>query len=153
MKHLKKYKLFLESTDLDFDFLAAIGKMKLAILKVVKLHEEHCYKQDKLSTNERFKISLNDLIDSNINGEQTFTEDYLSVINLFEKEVYGDTKLKLVEESLFAHLDDLICTFKGVLSHKDSEDSERLEEDSEHILNNMDSTWVHTSEESETNEN
>lgn len=153
MKHLKKYKLFLESEELNFDFLAAIGKMKLAILKVVKLHEEYCYKQDRLSTNERFKISLNDLIDSAINGEQTFTEDYLSIVNLFEKEIYGDTKLKLVEESLFTHLDDLICTLKGVLSHKDSEDSERLEEDSEHILNNMDSSWVYTSEESETDEN
>lgn len=153
MKHLKKYKLFLESEELNFDFLAAIGKMKLAILKVVKLHEEYCYGQDKLSTNERFKISLNDLIDSAINGEQTFTEDYLSIVNLFEKEIYGDTKLKLVEESLFTHLDDLICTLKGVLSHKDSEDSERLEEDSEHILNNMDSTCVYTSEESETDEN
>ena len=145
MKHLKKYKLFLESTDLDFDFLAAIGKMKSAILKIVLLHEKHCYGEENLSNYERFKVSLNDLIDSSIKGEQTFTEDYLSIINLFEKEVYGDTKLKLVEESLFAHLDDLICTFKGVLTHKDSEDSGRLEEDSDHILDNMDSSWVYSS--------
>lgn len=145
MKHLKKYKLFLESTDLDFDFLAAIGKMKSAILKIVLLHEKHCYGEEKLSNYERFKVSLNDLIDSAIKGEQTFTEDYLSIINLFEKEVYGDTKLKSVEKSLFGHMDDLICTFNNVIEYKDSEDSERLEEDSYHILDKMDSSWVYSS--------
>ena len=32
---------------------------------------------------------VNDLIDDAVKGEFTITEDYLSVINLFEKEVYN----------------------------------------------------------------
>ena len=84
---IKNYKLFLESNEFDFEFLANIGKMKEAILKIVKLHEQKCYGDTKLSSYERFKVSLNDLIDDAVKGEFTITEDYLSVINLFEKEV------------------------------------------------------------------
>ena len=40
---IKNYKLFLESSEFDFEFLANIGKMKEAILKIVKLHEQKFY--------------------------------------------------------------------------------------------------------------
>ena len=147
---IKNYKLFLESSEFDFEFLANIGKMKEAILKIVKLHEQKCYNDTKLSSYERFKVSLNDLIDDAVKGEFTITEDYLSVINLFEKEVYSKSLFSSYEESMFSHLDDLISCFNNLLRNKerDEEDIMRLGEDSEHILNNMDETWIHDSEES-----
>jgi hypothetical protein len=147
---IKNYKLFLESNDFDFDFLANIGKMKQAILKIVQLHEKKCYDDNKLSSYERFKASLNDLIDSAVKGEYTITEEYLSVINLFEKEVYGKDLLSSYEESIFSHLDDLISCFNSLLDNeeRDEEDIMRLGKDADHILNKMDETWIYTSDES-----
>lgn len=151
MKKIKNYKLFLELNEFHFDFLANIGKMKEAILKIVKLHEQKCYGDTKLWSYERFKTSLNDLIDGAIGGEFTITEDYLSVINLFEKEVYSKSLFSSYEESMFSHLDDLISCFNSLLRNKErnEEDIMRLGEDAEHILKNMDETWIHGSEESD----
>ena len=145
---IKNYKLFLESNDFDFDFLANIGKMKQAILKIVQLHEQKCYGDTKLSSYERFKASLNDLIDSAIKGEYTITENYLSVITLFEKEVYGKDLLSSYEESIFSHLDDLISCFNSLLDNeeRDEEDIMRLGKDADHILNKMDDTWIYENE-------
>ena len=145
---IKNYKLFLESSDFDFDFLANIGKMKQAILKIVKLHEEKCYNDTKLSSYDRFKNSLNDLIDGAIKGEFTITEDYLSIINLFEKEVYSKDLLSSYEESIFSHLDDLISCFNSLLDNKerDEEDIMRLGKDADHILNKMDESWIYENE-------
>jgi len=148
---IKNYKLFLESNEFDFEFLANIGKMKEAILKIVQLHEQKCYGDNKLSSYERFKISLNDLIDSAVKGEFTITEDYLSVINLFEKEVYGRSLLNSYEESMFSHIDDLISCFNSLLDNKerDEEDIMRLGKEADHYLNKMDDTWIYSSEESD----
>ena len=145
---IKNYKLFLESSDFDFDFLANIGKMKQAILKIVKLHEEKCYNDTNLSSYDRFKNSLNDLIDGAIKGEFTITEDYLSIINLFEKEVYSKDLLSSYEESIFSHLDDLISCFNSLLDNKerDEEDIMRLGKDADHILNKMDESWIYENE-------
>ena len=145
---IKNYKLFLESNDFDFDFLANIGKMKQAIIKIVQLHEKKCYGDIKLSSYERFKASLNDLIDSAVKGEFTITEDYLSVINLFEKEVYNKSLFSSYEESIFSHLDDLISCFNSLLDNeeRDEEDIMRLGEDADHILDKMDESWVYENE-------
>ena len=145
---IKNYKLFLESNDFDFDFLANIGKMKQAIIKIVQLHEKKCYDDIKLSSYERFKFSLNDLIDSAVKGESTFTEDYISVINLFEKEVYNKSLFSSYEESIFSHLDDLISCFNSLLRNKkrDKEDIMRLGKDADHILNKMDESWIYENE-------
>ena len=145
---IKNYKLFLESNDFDFDFLANIGKMKQAIIKIVQLHEKKCYDDIKLSSYERFKFSLNDLIDSAVKGESTFTEDYISVINLFEKEVYNKSLFSSYEESIFSHLDDLISCFNGLLDNeeRDEEDIMRLGKDADHILNKMDESWIYENE-------
>ena len=145
---IKNYKLFLESNDFDFDFLANIGKMKQAIIKIVQLHEKKCYGDIKLSSYERFKASLNDLIDSAVKGEYTITEDYLSVINLFEKEVYGKGLFSSYEESIFSHLDDLISCFNSLLDNeeRDEEDIMRLGKDADHILNKMDESWIYENE-------
>jgi hypothetical protein len=147
---IKNYKLFLESNEFDFDFLANIGKMREAIIKIVKLHEQKCYNDTKLSSYERFKVSLNDLIDDAVKGEFTITEDYLSVINLFEKEVYNKSLFSSYEESMFSHLDDLISCFNSLLRNKerDEEDIMTLGEEADHYLNNMDETWIYDSEES-----
>lgn len=145
---IKNYKLFLESNNFDFDFLANIGKMKQAIIKIVQLHEKKCYDDSKLSSYERFKASLNDLIDSAVKGEYTITEDYLSVINLFEKEVYNKSLFSSYEESMFSHLDDLISCFNSLLDNeeRDEEDIMRLGEDADHILDKMDDSWVYENE-------
>ena len=145
---IKNYKLFLESNDFDFDFLANIGKMKQAIIKIVQLHEKKCYGDIKLSSYERFKASLNDLIDSAVKGEFTITEDYLSVINLFEKEVYNKSLFSSYEESMFSHLDDLISCFNSLLDNeeRDEEDIMRLGEDADHILDKMDDSWIYENE-------
>ncbi len=145
---IKNYKLFLESNDFDFDFLANIGKMKQAIIKIVQLHEKKCYDDIKLSSYERFKFSLNDLIDSAVKGESIFTEDYLSVINLFEKEVYNKSLFSSYDESMFSHLDDLISCFNSLLDNeeRDEEDIMRLGKDADHILNKMDESWIYENE-------
>jgi len=145
---IKNYKLFLESNDFDFDFLANIGKMKQAIIKIVQLHEKKCYGDTKLSSYERFKASLNDLIDSAVKGEYTITEEYLSVINLFEKEVYGKDLFYSYEESMFSHLDDLISCFNNLLDNeeRDEEDIMRLGKEANHILDKMDDTWIYENE-------
>jgi hypothetical protein len=145
---IKNYKLFLESNNFDFDFLANIGKMKQAIIKIVQLHEKKCYDDIKLSSYERFKASLNDLIDSAVKGEFTITEDYLSVINLFEKEVYNKSLFSSYEESMFSHLDDLISCFNSLLDNeeRDEEDIMRLGKDADHILNKMDESWIYENE-------
>jgi hypothetical protein len=151
MKKIKNYKLFLELNEFHFDFLANIGKMKEAILKIVKLHEQKCYGDTKLWSYERFKTSLNDLIDGSIKGEQIITEDFLDIIYLFEKEVWGRNLLKQFEQSIFGLLDDIVLCFRNLLDNKerDEEDIMRLGEDAEHILKNMDETWIHSSEESD----
>ena len=150
---IKNYKLFLESSEFDFEFLANIGKMKEAIIKIVKLHEQKCYGDTKLSSYERFKASLNDLIDSAVKGEFTITEDYLSVINLFEKEVYNKSLFSSYEESMFSHLDDLISCFNSLLDNeeRDEEDIMRLGKEADHILDKMDDSWVYENESDNSN--
>jgi hypothetical protein len=122
--------------------------MKQAIIKIVQLHEKKCYDDIKLSSYERFKFSLNDLIDSAVKGESIFTEDYLSVINLFEKEVYNKSLFSSYDESMFSHLDDLISCFNSLLDNeeRDEEDIMRLGKDADHILNKMDESWIYENE-------
>ena len=150
---IKNYKLFLESNEFDFEFLANIGKMKEAILKIVKLHEQKCYNDTKISSYNRFKTSLNDLIDRAIettpdNKEHfyTITEDYLSVIYLFEKEVYKENKLVEFDQSLFSSLDDLVSLFNLTLDEREEDDIMRLGKDADHILDKMDASWVYKNE-------
>ena len=155
---IKNYKLFLESNDFDFDFLANIGKMREAIIKIVKLHEQKCYNDTKLSSYERFKTAINDLIDKAIettpdNKEHfyTITEDYLSVISLFEKEVYRENKLAEFDQSLFSSLDDLVGLFNLTLNEREEDDIMRLGEDADHILDKMDDSWVYENESDNSN--
>ena len=150
---IKNYKLFLESNEFDFDFLANIGKMKQAIIKIVQLHEQKCYGDTKLSSYDRFKTAINDLIDKAIettpdNKEHfyTITEDYLSVISLFEKEVYRENKLVEFDQSLFSSLDDLIGLFNLTLDEREEDDINRLGKDADHILDKMDDSWVYENE-------
>jgi hypothetical protein len=91
---------------------------------------------------------LNDLIDSAVKGESIFTEDYLSVINLFEKEVYNKSLFSSYDESMFSHLDDLISCFNSLLDNeeRDEEDIMRLGKDADHILNKMDESWIYENE-------
>ena len=159
MKVIKLYEAFWNkkkeesNNDFDFDFLANIGKMKQAILKIVKLHEQKCYNDTKISSYDRFKTAINDLIDKAIeatpdNKEHfyTITEDYLSVISLFEKEVYRENKLVEFDQSLFSSLDDLVGLFNLTLDERSEDDINRLGKDADHILNKMDDSWVYENE-------
>ena len=159
MKVIKLYEAFWNkkkeesNNDFDFDFLANIGKMKQAILKIVKLHEQKCYNDTKISSYDRFKTAINDLIDKAIeatpdNKEHfyTITEDYLSVISLFEKEVYRENKLVEFDQSLFSSLDDLVGLFNLTLDEREEDDINRLGKDADHILNKMDDSWVYENE-------
>lgn len=159
MKVIKLYEAFWNkkkeesNNDFDFDFLANIGKMKQAILKIVKLHEQKCYNDTKISSYDRFKTAINDLIDKAIeatpdNKEHfyTITEDYLSVISLFEKEIYRENKLVEFDQSLFSSLDDLVGLFNLTLDERSEDDINRLGKDADHILNKMDDSWVYENE-------
>ena len=159
MKVIKLYEAFWNkkkeesNNDFDFDFLANIGKMKQAILKIVKLHEQKCYNDTKISSYDRFKTAINYLIDKAIEATPdnkkhfyTITEDYLSVISLFEKEIYRENKLVEFDQSLFSSLDDLVGLFNLTLDERSEDDINRLGKDADHILNKMDDSWVYENE-------
>ena len=147
MKNIKSYKLFLES-NFEFDFLANIGKMKSAILKIIEMHEKKCYNDNKISSYNRFQNSINDLIDASIKGENMVAEDYLSIVYLFEKEVYDNNLLKEYENSMFGIIDDLVLRFNNLLETERTEiDIDRFGDDIDHIINNIEDDWIYKNSE------
>lgn len=153
MKKLKTYQSFLEKKgpydeDLEFEFLANVGKMKETVIKVVEMHEKHYYNDTKMSSNSDFKQSINDLIDSSMTKKDIFTEDYLSVIKMFEDRIYGKNLFHLNDEnwdeSMFGILDDLVGPFSDLASNKnrDNDDIRRFGEDVEHI-SKMKDDWIY----------
>jgi len=147
MRSIKTYKSFINESkeDLDFEFLVSVGKMKEAIIKIVELHEKHHYNDTKISSYDKFKQSVSDLIDMAVGGKQVITENYLAMVKMFEKELYGKQLIFTSEESLFSCIDDLILRFNNLLDNenRDEEDIEGFREDSEHFLVNMDDSWIY----------
>lgn len=150
---IKTYKLFLEKRgpydeDLEFEFIANVGKMKTAIVKVVEVHEKHYYNDTKISNNSGFKQSINDLIDLSMNKGDIFTEDYLLVIKMFENRLYGKNLFKLNDkyrdESRFGILDKVISHFNNLVRNKkrDSDDIKRFREDIDHVMSIKDE-WIY----------
>ena len=156
MKKLKTYKLFLEKRgpydeDLEFEFLANVGKMKEAVVKVIELHEKHYYNDTKISSDSGFKQSINDLIDLSMTKRDIFTEDYLLVIKMFEERLYGKQLFKLndsnIDESIFGILDDIVSPFNNLVRNKNksADDIKRFGEDIEHVMSIKDE-WIYQEE-------
>lgn len=150
MKSIKKYVSFLnESSELEFEFLANVGKMKESIIKVVQIHEKHYYKGTKISIDKGFKKSVSDLIDTSMSGKEVFTEDYLSVIKMFENKLYNDDLFQLnkegVDESIYLILSDLLAKFNSVVfsENRGYKDVEKLGNEVEYVLKNIRYSWIY----------
>lgn len=153
MKSIKKYVSFLnESSEVEFEFLANVGKMKESIIKVVQIHENHYYKDNKISTNKDFKKSVSDLIETSMSGKEVFTEDYLLVIKMFESRLYNDDLFQLnkegVDESMYLILSDLLSKFNNVVFNTDRnyKDVKKLGTEVDYILKNIRDSWVYLEE-------
>jgi len=162
MKKLKTYQSFLEKKgpydeDLEFEFLANVGKMKEAVVKVVEMHEKHYYNDTKMSSNSDFKQAISDLIDSSMTKKDIYTEDYLRVIKMFEDRIYTKNLFHLNDEewdeSIFGILDDLVGPFSDLASKKNKNDDDirRFGEDVDHILG-MKDDWIYQQSMDETRE-
>lgn len=150
MSSIKKYVSFLnESSELEFEFLANVGKMKESIIKVVQIHEKHYYKGTKISIDKGFKKSVSDLIDTSMSGKEVFTEDYLSVIKMFENKLYNDDLFQLnkegVDESIYLILSDLLAKFNSVVfsENRGYKDVEKLGNEVEYVLKNIRYSWIY----------
>ena len=142
MKYIKTYEGFwdrfkkssnddeLSSDDLKFELLSLVPLYEKYILKLVEIHENHYYKEKKISTNDDFineikNLSKRILADMNagksidIIRNRVKVEDYLGLIRKYEKELYGKDELGLVgydedsdedwmDESMFGILEDII---------------------------------------------
>jgi len=149
-KNMRYLKVFEDFNDDEFEYLANIGKMQNAILKVVEVHEKHYYNDNKISSDPDFLTSIKELINSSMNGEEIFTSDYLSVISSFEERVYGENLFNLnddrIEESVFGILNDVIIIFldlqKEEVPKYKSDMIRMLGEESERVCDNMNDGWV-----------
>jgi hypothetical protein len=142
MKYIKTYEGFwdrfkkkssndeLSSDDLKFELLSLVPLYEKYILKLVEIHENHYYKEKKISTNDGFineikNLSKRILADMNAGKSKEIirnrvkVEDYLGLIRKYEKELYGKDELGLVgydedsdedwmDESMFGILEDII---------------------------------------------
>ncbi len=150
---MKYLKVFEDFNDDEFEYLANIGKMQNAILKVVEVHEKHYYNGNKISSDPDFLASIKDLIKSSMDGEEIFTSDYLSVISSFEERVYGENLFNLnddrIDESIFDTLNDVIVIFLDLQKEEDpkykSDMIRMLGEESERVYDNMNDGWVRQS--------
>lgn len=157
MKLIKLYEEFWgrksksEGSDLEFDFLAAVGKMQKTILKIVEVHEKHYYSDVKISTNDIFKSELKVLFDETLNGKVHITENYLELIDKWEKELYNDNKMKLISwkegehisESMFDLIDELDGGLRACLREKNERNISFLDRESQDILDRIDDKWVY----------
>lgn len=143
MKYLKIFEDFN-----DFDFLANVGKMEKAILKVVEIHEKHYYNDTKISSDPEFLRSIKDLIDTSVSGEEIFSGDYLSVVSSFEESHYNKDLFLLNApdvqyDSLDGIIQDLVIPLLNVSRKGKSEEYvSQLGVVADEILNKIDDSWV-----------
>lgn len=142
MKYIKTYEGFwdrfkkkssndneLSSDDLKFELLSLVPLYEKYILKLVEIHENHYYKEKKISTNDDFineikNLSKRILADMNAGKSKEIirnrvkVEDYLGLIRKYEKELYGKDELgiagygedsdgEFIDESMFYVLEDI----------------------------------------------
>jgi hypothetical protein len=142
MKYIKTYEGFWDrfkkksnqepepsDEELKFELLSLIPQYEKYILKMVEIHENHYYKDNKISTNEGFindikGLSKRILADMNagkskeVIRNRVMPESYLDLIRKYEKELYGKDELGInsyekdsdedyMDESMFGILEDI----------------------------------------------
>ena len=167
MKYLKSYKLF-ESVadDLKFEFLSSIPKVEQTILKVVSIHENHYYKDSKIVSDEDFINDIKDFSKRMLNNENIWEEDYLRLINEYQKKHYGKDEMNLDiyssdiqgEESMFDLFQGLVGSFRYAVDlmkkgELDAEEVEEFKEESNDIFDRVDDSWVYKMNAEEQKEN
>jgi len=124
MKYLKEHIEFIkESDDAKFEFLAMIPQYEKYILRMVEIHEQHYYKDVKISTNPEFIKGIKEFSKKMLNKENVMAEDYLSIIRKYEKELYqknefgipDDESGEYMDESMFGILDDIVSSFRAIV--------------------------------------
>ena len=164
MKYIKTYEGFwdrfkkkssnddeLSGDDLKFELLSLVPQYERYILKMVEIHENHYYKDKKISTNADFINEIKNLskriladMDAGNSKEiirnRVMVEDYLGLIRKYEKELYGKDELGLVgydedsdedwiDESMFGILEDITGNLYSLVNPKyfgDSADAFKL---------------------------
>lgn len=164
MKYIKTYEGFwdrfkkkssnddeLSGDDLKFELLSLVPQYERYILKMVEIHENHYYKDKKISTNADFINEIKNLskriladMDAGNSKEiirnRVMVEDYLGLIRKYEKELYGKDELGLVgydedsnedwiDESMFGILEDITGDLYSLVNPKyfgDSADAFKL---------------------------
>ena len=151
MKLIKLYEEFWgkkknESDDLEFDFLAAVGRLKQAINKTIDIHEKHYYNDNKIVNSENFQSELKSNIDSIIDGGRLMTEDFCDLVQKFENSLYNDNKFGIdsgYDYSMFGIFDDLISSLRSAVSEKNERSISFLDKESQHVLDRCDDSWVY----------
>lgn len=152
MKIIKLYEEFWgrksksESDDLEFDFLAAVGKMQKAILKTIEVHEKHYYNDDKIVKSEELQSELKSMIDSIIANGRLITEDFCDLVEKFESSLYNDNKFGISsgnDYSIFGIFDDCISSLRAAVRDKNEKSVSYLDKESQHILDRCNDSWVY----------
>lgn len=153
MKYIKTYEGFwdrfkkkssnddeISGDDLKFELLSLVPQYEKYILKLVEIHENHYYKDKKISTNDDFineikNLSKRILADMDAGNSKEIirnrvkVEDYLGLIRKYEKELYGKDELGLVgydedsdedwiDESMFGILEDITGDLYSLVNPK-----------------------------------
>lgn len=145
MEFIKTYESF--DQDLNFEFLATMGSVEKALIKIVKVHELKYYQKENISTSNLFISRVKKWIQKGINKNKLITDDFLEIIRSFEEDIYQKNKFRIFEtdESLFGIIDDLIYLVEKIQEEISQENIQDLEEECEHILNYMDISWTYQS--------
>ena len=139
-----------QNDDLEFDFLAAVGKMKQAINKTIEVHEKHYYNDDKIVKSEELQSELKSMIDSIIANGRLMTEDFCDLVEKFESRLYNDNKFGIssgYDYSIFGIFDDLISSLRAAVRDKNEKNISYLDKESQHILDRCDDSWVYVEDE------
>jgi hypothetical protein len=159
MRVIKLYEAFWNkkkeesNDDLEFDFLAAVGKLKKAINKTIDIHEKHYYNDSKIVNSEEFQSELKSNIDKIISSDglrTLMTEDFCDLVQKFESSLYNDNKFGIdsgYDYSIFGIFDDLISNLRTAVREKNERSVSLLDKESQHIIDKCDDSWVYVEDE------
>jgi hypothetical protein len=156
MKLIKLYEEFWgkkkgkSNDDLEFDFLAAVGRLKQAINKTVEVHEKHYYNDNKIVNSQEFQSELKSNIDQIISGNRLMAEDFLDIVKKFETSLYNTNKFGIDsgnDYSMFGIFDDLISSLSSAVREKNEKSVSFLDRESQHVLDRCDDSWVYVEDE------
>lgn len=150
MRTIKLYEEFWgksksENEDLEFDFLAAVGRCKNAINKVIEVHEKHYYQDNKITQNQEFQSDLRSYIDLKLTGEGGLDE-LLDLVKDYENKLYNDTKFGIDSDddySMFGLFEDLTTSLWATVKDKTERRIHHLNKTAQDILDKCDDSWVY----------